>query len=91
MQYGICIVNSTIYGIRVNVGKVRLILCGFVRNITFVIQFNELIFISFVFNEDRIILTVICFQNKLCIGTVATFSASKSTSANSTELLIVLP
>lgn len=63
--------NGTIYGIRIDIPEVGLILCGFVCYFAIRVKLNELILIALIFNQNRIIDQILVLQKELCIGTIS--------------------
>ena len=59
VQNCISIVNRTIYCIGIDSGKIRLVLCIFVSNISFGVQFDKLIFVSLILNQNWIVFSII--------------------------------
>ena len=47
--------NSAVYGIRINVFKIGLILCGFVCDFALRIKLDKLVFVALILNQNRII------------------------------------
>ena len=60
MQHGIGIMHSAVHSIAVDVFENRLVFGIAVFNIAVFIQLSQLVFITFVFNQYRIILPVFC-------------------------------
>ena len=75
MQKCVCIVNSTVYRIRIDMLKIRLVLGSFICNFTLRIKRNEFIFIAFVLNQDRIINHVFVLQKQLGIRAISANAA----------------
>ena len=59
VQNRISIVNRTIYCIGIDSGKIRLVLCISVSNISFGVQFDKLIFVSLILNQNWIVFSII--------------------------------
>ena len=75
MQKRVCIVNGTVYGIRIDILEIGLILCGFVRHFAVRIEHNEFILIALILNQNRIIRQILILQKQFCIRTVAADTA----------------
>ena len=71
MQKCVCIMNGTIYGIRIDISEIGLILCGFVCYFAIRVKLNELILIALILNQNRIIDQILVLQKELCIGTIS--------------------
>ena len=59
VQNRISIVNRTIYCIGIDSGKIRLIFCISVSNISFGVQFDKFIFVSLILNQNWIVFSII--------------------------------
>ena len=59
VQNRISIVNRTIYCIGIDSGKIRLVLCISVSNISLGVQFDKLIFVSLILNQNWIVFSII--------------------------------
>ena len=59
VQNRIGIVNRAIYSIGIDSGKIRLVLGSSVSNISFGVQFDKLIFVSLILNQNWIVFSII--------------------------------
>ena len=75
MQKCVCIVNGTVYRIRIDMLKIGLVLGGFICNFTLGIKGNEFIFIALVLDQDGIIHHVFVPQKQLGIRTISANAA----------------
>ena len=71
VQYGVSIVNGTIHGIPIDVLEVWLILGFLIVYLPQRIKFDKLVLISFVFNEDRIVVETFVLKEQLRIRTIS--------------------
>lgn len=62
MQYGIRIMHGAVDCKSVDILKIRFIFLSFVCNNSIIVQFDQLIFISLIFNENRVKITIFIFQ-----------------------------
>ena len=75
MQYGVSIVNGTIHGIPIDVLEVWLILGFFIVYLPLAIKLDKLVLISFVFDEDRIVVETFVLKEQLGVRTIGSGSS----------------
>ena len=55
MQKCICIMNCTVYSIRIDIFEIGLILCSFICDFSVSVKHDKFVFIALIFNQNRII------------------------------------
>ena len=64
--------HSSINCIRIDILKIRLIFGRFIFYPSARIKFNQLIFVAFIFNQNRVLIQPTILDKKLCIWTIST-------------------